>query len=149
MQTDLIELKNITQEDIKKTLDRYLIDCEIDEDGDVVVTQPMRHYIKIEKEENVLRFFRFIYLTARFKIEELNDPEIDDETKTKLLSLVNDLNASSYFTKYALFRKSIIAEFSIVLDGRIDERSIIKSLQYYHAESISAEKNQPLKDWIG
>lgn len=148
MQNDLIELKNITQDDIKSILDKYLIDCEIDEDGDLVVLQPTRHYIKIEKEDNVIRLFRFIYLTAKFKIDELNDPTMDDETKTRLLSVVNDMNANSFFTRFTLFKKSVIAECSIVLDGRVDEKLIIKSIQYFHTEVISNEKNQPLKEWI-
>lgn len=148
MQSNQFDLSKITNEDIKGILDKYLISSEIDEDGDFIIKEPMRHYIKIEKEEGILRFYRFIYLTSLFDIVETEDPVMDNEMEMMLLRGINELNMNSFFTRFALFKKSIIAESSIVLEGFSDEKSLVKSIKYYQSEMLDMEKSSPLKKWI-
>jgi len=128
----MIELNEQTNESISNILKRYIIENEVDSDGDIFVDSPSRIYIRIDKEKGILRFFSFIQPEA---LEFVSEGNYD--------RYVNFINTASYTVKYSKLRDNekrspLICEYGLVLDGFIDDSFLIKTLRRVEKEIISA-----------
>lgn len=127
-------LEEITTEDIKLTLEKYLIPFTSDEDGDIFIEKPSRVYIEVNNEKEVVRFFSFIFIK-------------DHPNKENIPNFVNKLNKSSYSLSYTMMRESILCEYRLFMAGSSDEKLIIKTIKRVESEVAEIKEVLPyIKD---
>lgn len=150
MAVTFIKPNEINSKKIKDILDKYLIENELDDDGDVVIDEPLRMYIQINEREKVIRIFRFSYLFGLFDdiSLETNDVEIPFDLRFKILDEVNELNTASNFAKHILFKKSILSETSVIIDSSINEEGFVRHFKKFQSEIIKLSNTTPFKEWL-
>jgi len=150
MEVTFIEKNEVNSKKIKEILGKYLIESEFDEDGDVVVEDPIRIYLKINEKEKIIRIFRFSYLFGLFEdiSPESNDLEVSDEIKNKILTNINEVNTISNFAKHVLFKKSILSEISLIIDSSLTEEGIVRYFKKFQSELIKLSNSTPFKEWL-
>lgn len=117
MDTSFLDLEKITREDITEVLEKYFMNYEIDDDGDILVKDPSRIYIETKEDSSVLRFYSFIHYK-------------DYQNKELIPKLINKVNSVSYGTTYLIIKNdTILCEYDIFLFGEINERAIIKTIR--------------------
>lgn len=116
----LIDLETIQTSDICKILCDYYIDAELDGDGDVLIKQPEKFFLKVDPQFIMLRFFSFV------TVQDQEDPEF--------LGLLDDVNSASSSVKYSRVSNSVMMEYGIPLFGYIDHKHLIKLVSHFEEE---------------
>lgn len=129
----MIELNEQTNESISNILKKYIIENNIDDDGDIFVESAARIYIRVDKEKGMLRFFSFIQPAV---LESVSLETID--------KYINFINMGSYTVKYSRLKDEdkkspLICEYGLILDGFVDDSFLIKTLRKIEKEIISAK----------
>ena len=150
MEVAFIKTSEVNSEKIKEILGKYLIESEFDEDGDVVVDDPIRIYIQVNEKEKLIRMFRFSYLFGLFDdiSPESDDSDVSDEMKNKIITEINEANTISNFAKHMLFKKAILSELSLIVDNSLSEETIVRYFKKFQSELIKLSNSTPFKEWL-
>ena len=136
----MLDLKELNIETISQTLNKYLIDHEIDEDGDIFIESPSRVYISIVDDKRILRIMSFIHGDS---LKSIKDQDLN--------AFIEYLNGGSYTVKYAKLGrfnpseapKSLICEYGMLLLGLIDESFLIRTIKHFEIEISEAKLLAP------
>lgn len=118
---NLINLENLENSDINEILEKYFIESETDDDGDLIIDASARIYIKVDNDEKILRFFSFV----RTK---------DGSQETEFSLMLENINRASYTVKYSIMKTSVMVEYGIPLFGHIDHKHLIKVIHHIDGE---------------
>lgn len=130
----MIELKEQDNKKISDILNKYLIDNEIDDDGDIVVDSESIIYIKVDNGNELIRMFSFLHLSD---LANVQDSDFD--------SYIDFINSMNYFSKFSKLRPKekktpLLCESCLVLFGCIDETFLIKTIKRVEKEISNAKK---------
>lgn len=150
MTVTFIKANEVNGEKIKEILDKYLIETELDDDGDAVINDPVRIYMQVNDKEKTIRMFRFSYLFGLFEdiSTDIEDSNESIEIKNKILNEINEINTMSNFAKHVLFKKSILSELSLLIDSSLSEESLIRNFKKFQSEVIKLSNSTPFKEWL-
>ncbi|MCA6917339.1 hypothetical protein LF941_18290 [Pectobacterium versatile] len=124
-----IDLKTVSAVTIHGVLEKYLIDSEIEDDGEIAVDESARFFIKIDSESRLLTFYTNIKLTDK------NSVPLDI-----LSTFVSRLNIVSDSVRFSFFdEKTIHCDSSIPLDGSIDDTFFIRLVKNIQKNLVSAQ----------
>lgn len=126
----MINLDNLNNEKIIELLDKYLIDNELEDDGDIFLENPARLYIRVEKDESVIRFMTFISTNI-----------LSSEQQKDILKTVNEANQASRTLKYSTISRdeaveAILCEYALSLSGDVDDKFLIKTIRLIERDII-------------
>lgn len=146
----IIKTNEINGVKIKEILDKYLIESELDDDGDVVIDEPIRIYMQANEKEKIIRIFRFSYLFGLFDdvSTDLDESVANDDLKIKLYTAINEANAMNYFAKHSIFKKSILSEMTLMIDPSLSEEIIVRYFKKFQSEVIKLNNSTPFKEWL-
>lgn len=126
---ELIDLSNVTNIQINTILNKYMIDSQIEDDGDVVVEESARFFIDIDVESKKMN----IYTNIRLKERQL----VPIDTLYTFLSRINIISDS---VKYSVADDDVIhCNMSIPLYGHIDEVFFIRLIKSIQKELLSTQ----------
>ena len=116
----MIELKELDGNALSSILEKYLIEHKIDKDGDIALDSDSGLYIRVDKENERIRFFAFIHN-------------------------LDFINAFSYFVKFSKLkpikeRTPLLCESCLVASGTADDVFIIKTIRRIEREISDAKK---------
>ncbi|XGI79046.1 YbjN domain-containing protein [Enterobacter hormaechei] len=119
----MIELGSLTNEKVMALLDKYLIDHNLEDDGDIFLENPSRLYIRIDEDVNVIRLMSFINMNI-----------FSEEQQSDVYKLVNEANKASYALKFSTISvddvvKAILCEYGIPMIGEVDDKFFIKIIR--------------------
>jgi len=130
----MIELKELDGNALSSILEKYLIEHKIDKDGDIALDSDAGLYIRVDEENERIRFFAFIHNSSLAAVE--------DEDFNVYLDFIN---AFSYFVKFSKLRpikerSPLLCESCLVTSGTADDVFIIKTIRRIEREISDAKK---------
>jgi len=126
----------LSDEVLKSIFDAAFIDTELDEDGDLFVTDEMRVLVEGLPDQDCFQF------TAYFRIDK-------EHAREKLLEVCNNFNESYLGLKASLTEGNEVITFNYAVlmkgGGKIEAKEIIRLFKYFQVVVSASMEDEELR----
>jgi len=128
----MINLKDITSELISLKLSKYFIENEVDDEGDIAISDTYRVYIRIMPEDKMLRFYSFI-----------SPEQVSGVVEDKFDIFLNYINGANYYVKFSKLKimdniSPLLCEHVMSIEGEVSDEFIIKTIRAIQKEILKS-----------